>query len=30
MIPNSLKAVDDTIRKYYKPAPAAKTTKEKK
>jgi hypothetical protein len=30
LIPNNLKLVDDTIRKYYKPAPAAKTTKENK
>jgi GTPase SAR1 family protein len=30
MIPNKLKLVDDTIREYYKPAPATKTTKEKK
>jgi GTPase SAR1 family protein len=30
MIPNSLKVVDDTIRRYYKPAPATKTAKGKK
>jgi hypothetical protein len=29
LIPNDLKMVDDTIRKYYKPAPVAKPVAKK-